>query len=142
MIVGGEPEAQRRAQPHRIADKRTAANEPVVAVASDPGRAVVRCAVVIGMQTILDPLPDVAVHVVEAERVGRKRADRRGLAAVKIAAAAVAVGVVFAELVAPRIGRRRAGARRILPFGFGEQPVGAGRSFWRATPRTAGRAPT
>src|SRR6516162_8572831 len=124
MIVGGKPEAEGRAEAHRIANPGTAANDTVVAIAlGDPGRAVVGCAFVVGVQTILDPLPDVALHIVEAELVGCKRANWSGSPAVPPAAAAVAVGI-YAELVAPGIGRRCTGASRILPFGFGEQAVG------------------
>src|SRR5438067_2513137 len=35
-------------------------------------------AVVVPVVPVVDPLPDVAVHVVEAEGVGRVEADRRG----------------------------------------------------------------
>ena len=62
MIVGGEPKAEGRAEAHWIADKGTAANDTVVALAlGDPGRAVVGRPFVVGVQTILDPLPDVAL---------------------------------------------------------------------------------
>src|SRR5215471_5187348 len=102
MIVGGEPEAEGRAEAHWIAGPGTAANDTVAAIAlCYPGRAVVGCVFVIGVQTILDPLPDVAVHIVEAELVGRKRANRSASSAVPLAAAAVAVGIVFADLIAP-----------------------------------------
>ena len=61
MIVGGKPKAEGRAEAHWIADKGTAANDTVVALAlGDPGRAVVGRPFVVGVQTILDPLPDVA----------------------------------------------------------------------------------
>jgi len=124
MIVGGKPETKGRAEAQRIAEPGTAAKDTVVAIALIyPGRAVFRCPFVVGVQTILDPFPDIAVHIVKAELIGRKRADWSG-PAVPLAAASVAVGVAFADLVAPRIDRRRAGTSRILPFGFGEQPVG------------------
>src|SRR5262249_42691014 len=107
MIIGGVPEAQGRAQAHWIARPGTAANDTVVAIASCyPSCAVLGCPFVVGVQTIFDPFPDVAVHVVEAERVGCKRADRSSLPAVPLAAAAVAVSIVFADFVAPRKCRR------------------------------------
>src|SRR5215471_7764995 len=122
MIVGGEPEADSRAEAHWIADPGTAANDTVVAIALRcPGRAVVGCPFVVGVQTILDPLPDVALHIVEAELVGGKRTNRSGSLAVPLAAAAVAIGIIFPKLVAPGIDRCCSGASRILPFGFGEQ---------------------
>src|ERR1019366_10326195 len=51
------------------------------------------------------------------------RADRRGLLAVPLAAAATAVGVPFADLIAPVIGRRGAGASCVFPFCLREQSV-------------------
>ena len=45
----------------------------------NPGRTVRGCPFVVSVQTILDPFPDVAVHIVEAERIGSKRADGSGL---------------------------------------------------------------
>src|SRR5262249_16218990 len=117
MIVDREPEADSRAEPRWIAEPGTAANDTITAIPLRyPGRAVVGCPFVVGMETILDPLPDVTVHIVEAELVGRKRANRSGSPAVPLAAAAVAVGMVFPKLVAPGIGRCCACASRILPF--------------------------
>ena len=124
MIVGGKPETKGRAEAQRIAEPGTAAKDTVVAIAlCYPGGAVIGCPFVVGVLTILDPFPSVAVRIVKAELIGRKRANWSG-PAVPLAAAAVAVGVAFADLVAPGIDRRCAGASRILPFGFGEQPVG------------------
>src|SRR5690349_12005468 len=49
-------------------------------------------AIGVDMEPVVAPLPDVAVHVVQAERIGWERADRRGLAA-RHALAALAVGL-------------------------------------------------
>src|SRR5262245_43228099 len=107
-----------------MASPGTAANHTILAIALRyPGRAVVGGTFVVGVPTILDPLPDIAVHIVEAELVGRKRANWSGSPAVPLAATAVAVGIVSADLIAPKIGRCCACASRILPFGFGEQAV-------------------
>src|SRR5262249_33661991 len=89
-----------------------------------PWRTVWRRSLVIAVIAILDPFPEVAVHVVEAERVGEERADWRRLPAIPLTAAAVAVGVPVPDLVAPGIGRAGTGARGVFPFGLGEQPVG------------------
>jgi hypothetical protein len=88
-----------------------------------PRRAVLRCPLIICVIRILHPLPDVTVHVIEPKLICRKRADRRRLLVVPSAAATIAVGVVFANLVTPSIGRLRSPARRIFELGLGEQPV-------------------
>src|SRR5262249_21698014 len=72
---------------------------------------------------VLHPLPHIAVHVVQAESTGGKRADRSRPLKVPLATTAVTVGISLAELVAPGIGRRGPGARRIFPFGLGEQAI-------------------
>src|SRR5262245_7996141 len=99
-----------------IAVPATATGDTATAIAGCPYRAIRRRPVVVAMPTILDPFPDIAVHVVETERIGGERADRGGLSTVPLAAAAVAVGVAFADLLAPGIGLGAAGTRRILPF--------------------------
>src|SRR5262249_60163193 len=60
---------------------------------------------------------------VDAEPVRGKRADRRGLPGVPLAATGVAVGIVRADGIAPGIDRLCPGARRILVFGPREQPI-------------------
>lgn len=73
MIVGGKPETKGRSEARRSAEPGTAAKDTIVAIALRyPGGTVLGCPFVVGVQTILDPLPDVAVHVVKAELVGRK----------------------------------------------------------------------
>src|SRR5580658_9621031 len=100
----------------------------VVTVATvNPRRTVSRCAVVIVMHAIFSPLPDIPLHVIEAELVWSERADRRRLAIVPFTAASVAVGhgsSVGLNVVAPRIYRLCSGAGRIFVFGFGQQPIG------------------
>ena len=70
---------------------------------------------------ILHPLPDVAIHVVEAELVRQLFADRMGLVAGVHHIPAVAAQLT--DVVAERIVPGAAGLRGILPFGFGRQPV-------------------
>src|SRR5205823_3183375 len=113
-VVGAEPVAARRAQEGRSEEIGPGAHDTVRTVSAlDPGRAVDRRADVGGVVAILRPLADIAHHVVETESVRRKGADRRGLPGVPLAATGVAVGIVRADVIAPRIGRLCPGARRI-----------------------------
>src|SRR5262249_39141468 len=91
--------------------------------ALDPSRAVRRRADVALVVAILRPLPDIAHHVVETEPVRGKRADRRCLPGIPLAATGVAVGIVGCNGVAPGIGRLWPGARRILVFSPRGQPI-------------------
>src|SRR5262249_25834752 len=70
-----------------------------------------------------DPLPDVAVHVVEPERIRSERSNRCRLPKIPPAAAAVAIGVASARIVPPGIPKRRTGPRGILPFGLCQKPI-------------------
>src|SRR5262249_10439875 len=88
--------------------------------------AVQTAAVVVLLEPIAAPLPDVAVHVVQAEGVGLVRAD--GGRAGEIRTVAGAVGVIAvevrgegAEAVAVVEGGRRPGAAGVLPLGLGRQ---------------------
>src|SRR5258708_124226 len=119
VVIWGGGGAVRRAD--LIVDPRSAAGDPAAAFFPDPCGAVCRGAGVATVVAILHPLPDVAMHVVETKRIGLERSNRGGLPGVPFAAAAKAIGVALADLVAPRVGRGGAGARRVFPFGFGEQ---------------------
>src|SRR5262249_8472555 len=103
--------------------------------ALDPSRAVRRRAAVAVVVAILRPHPDIAHHVVETEPVSGKRADRRGLLGVPLAATGVALGIVRADGIGPGKGRLCPGARRILVFGPREQPNTTCRSFSTAKKR-------
>src|SRR5215831_13118065 len=98
------------------------------AIASYQSRAVRRRFIVIALIAILDPFPNVATHVVQAERIGKKPADWCGFWVFflirPLAAATAAICVSVSDLVAPRVGGVRTGACRVLPFGLGEKPVG------------------
>ena len=95
----------------RLSSRRTSERRPLLkaadltatAIAADPSGAVRRRVMVTDMGTILCPPPDVARHIVETKPVGGERADRRRLLIVPLAAAAVAIGVVLADVVTPRI---------------------------------------
>src|SRR5580704_8542936 len=121
--AGGEPQPEGRAGELRRVDPGPAAGDTAAAISAGPRRTIGGRPAVVAMGAILDPLPYVAGRVVEAERIGLERSGRRGLAIVPAAAASVAIGVALADRVAPGIGGRGAGARRIFPFGLGEQTV-------------------
>src|SRR5687767_12336438 len=76
------------------------------------------------MPAILDPLPDVAMHVMKAKRICIERADGRGLLCVPLTAAAIAIRAACADLIAPSVLRLFAGARRKLPLRLGQQSIG------------------
>src|SRR5215510_9172661 len=69
------------------------------------------------------PLPHVAMHIVEAEGIRLERADRSRLLLVPLATAAITIGAVLADLIAPGVFGATTRPRRILPFGFGQQAV-------------------
>src|SRR5215469_13422134 len=107
------------------------------AISGPPGRAVARRAGIALVPAVGGQRKDVAAHVVEPERVGFERADRRGfgimIGALDQAATAIfgLVGRVGEVLIAARLldvvspieGRRGAAARGIFPFGLRGQPV-------------------
>src|SRR5262245_14226773 len=124
VVAGGRTGALWK-PPH---DPGTATNDMVDAIASIQSRAVRRRFIVIALIAILDPFPNVAIHVVQAERIGRNRGDWCGFWVLFIicpmAAATAAICVSVSDLVAPRVGGVRTGACRVLPFGLREKPVG------------------
>src|SRR5262245_49949690 len=123
-VVGGAPVAAGGAEIPRNADPSAAAEDTATAFAFfNPSRTVLRSPVVVLVLAILDPLRDIAMHVMETECIGGERADGSRPLIVPLAAAAVTIGVPFADLVAPRIGRLRSSTRRIFPFCLGEQPI-------------------
>src|ERR1700722_14585888 len=115
--VGVVPKAAGGAGDLRLTDPGPPADDTATAIAPNPGGAVGTPTFVVFVVTILHPLPYIAGHVVEAERIGGKRSDRRRLQVVPFAAAPVAVGVIFADLIAPVIGCRPACACRVFPVG-------------------------
>src|SRR6516165_6127948 len=122
--VGAVGVAACGAETPRIAVPGAAAEDTATAFAFfNPSRTVLRSPVVVLVLAILDPLPDIAMHVMETECIGGERADGSRPLIVPLAAAPVAIGVPFADLVAPRIGRLRSSTRRIFPFCLGEQPI-------------------
>ena len=79
-------------------------DDPLVAIASFPCRAVVGRSLVGSVITVLHPLPYIAENVIEAERIGCERADWRGLFVVPLATARKAVShhlAVHLDFVAP-----------------------------------------
>ena len=97
---------------------RATANDMVSAIGANPSRAVRRRSIVVALITVFDPFPNVAMHVVQAERIGSKRADWCGLNVLPLAAATAAICISLSDLVAPGIGGVRTSACRVLPFGL------------------------
>src|SRR5260221_14110005 len=102
-IVGGPPGAACRGGVLRKVDPGTAATDAVTAISTGPRRTVGGCFFVVAVIAILYPLPNVAMHVVETERIGLERSNWRGLAVIPLAAATVTIGVPLADLGAPVI---------------------------------------
>src|SRR5262252_1837013 len=67
---------------------------------------------------VVDPLPHVAEHVIQAKRIRRETPARRGLQVVPDASASVAVGAIPVDAVAPIAHADGSGARRVLPLRF------------------------
>jgi hypothetical protein len=76
-----------------------------------PHRAVARRSPVIFVPTILDPLPDIAVHVAEAPAIRRICSDLAGATQPRIAV----VSILQRNRVAERIPGVRAGPAGIFP---------------------------
>src|SRR5262249_36517723 len=72
----GPPEAVGRTEARGNVDPGTAADDMGLTIAICPGLAVHGCPVVVLAIAILHPLPHVAGHVVEAERIGLERSNR------------------------------------------------------------------
>src|SRR5262249_12478969 len=139
-VAAGVPDALGRAQADWRAVPRPAAHDSATCVSTfRPGTAIRgRRPAIIVMRGVLDPFPDIAVHVVKPESVWRKLPHRSRViplvASLDLALAALiraVVGVLVACLVAPGIrwmGRIDAGdaARRVFPFRLGQQPVRLG----------------
>src|SRR5262245_3219809 len=75
------------------------------------------------VEAILDPRIDIPHHVMEAESICGKRAHGRGLRVIPLTAAAVAIRVIRAEVVTPRIGCLRTGTRGKFVFSLRKQPI-------------------
>src|SRR5262245_24577422 len=113
--------AKRRRQ---LPVKGTAPHHPVTTVPRSrcSGRSVRRCPVVVAVFAVLHPLPRVAVHVVEAPRIGREGVHRRrvGLAGCDLI---FVLRLTRRERRAPPVRRRCTRPRHVLPLRLREQPV-------------------
>src|SRR3954452_24730107 len=85
----------------RIVAPRTAPQDPLAAVALQPGAAIRRGSLVGPVPAVGDPLGDAAVHVMQAERIGSEAADRRRHSSFVAAAAVLAVRVGDSSRVPP-----------------------------------------
>ena len=94
----------------------------------DNGGAVVWRAYIVALIAILRPFFDISVNVVKAKRVGLKGANvNRMLLArfpAKISGIRIGSRLCSGQRAARRVRCRSASSRGILPFGFGEQPIG------------------
>src|SRR5215475_5790531 len=98
------PNAGRRADQSWNVHKGTAAEDTKVFFAVfRPGASVGRCGVIVVVIAVFDPLPYIAMHIVETEGVWLERADRRSLLLVPLTTAAVAICAVRADFVTPGI---------------------------------------
>src|SRR5262249_61341308 len=96
----------------------------VDAIASNQRRAVRTRSIVIALIAVLDPFPNIAIHVMQTERIGRKRADWCGFFIIRPpAAATAAICISVADIVAPGIGGARSGGCRVLPVGLRGEAV-------------------
>ena len=85
-------------------------------------RTIRRRALIVLPVAVVHPLPNIAVHIVQTERVGFERFHRRR-PLVKLGAAFPAIGEVFARFVAPPIARARPGTGGIFPLRFRGQAI-------------------
>src|SRR4051794_2252263 len=106
-----------------MAEPGTAANHARTAAALYPRRSVRRRSIIFGMCAVHDPFPNIADRVTETKLICGKGACRRRLAFIPLAPAAVAIGVVLTDIVAPGIDRQRSGSSDVLVFSLGEQAV-------------------
>lgn len=105
-VAGSIHVAPRRASSMRIVVPGSATHCPKIAVARCPGAAVPGIVGVGGAPAVLSPLPYVAIHVVEAPRIGCKMvAGHRGFAPFSLWTAAIGdVAIVvrlFSEMLEP-----------------------------------------
>src|SRR5262245_17771466 len=98
----------------------------------DPGRAICGRTLIVAVPTVLHPFPDVAVHVMKAERICRKLPDWGGVLplvpAFRLSARIAKIRILVARLVTPPIAfarrrRTRHAPRRVFPLRFAQQPV-------------------
>ena len=108
---------------------RTAARRNSLSLRQEPpghpeARPIVRGGThVILVPAILNPFPNVAVHVVKSKCVRLERSGGRRLFEIPLSAAAIAVGVAGARFVTPGIAGIGATAGAVLPFGLAQEPV-------------------
>src|SRR5271168_701893 len=101
---------------------RSGADDARQAVAFHPCRTIPRCALIILMPAISNPLMDIAAHVIEAERIRLETADIQRLRRLVGFIATFTIGHCSVQLVAPpklTFGPPTGG---VLPLGFGWKP--------------------
>src|SRR5262249_14579364 len=114
----GAPVAASRTEARRIAEPGTAAKDARTSSQVRYGPAVRGSVRVTVLGAVGDPLPNVAMHVVQAKGICLERANGRSLL-VPVTSAPIAICPVLADLVAPSVLTSAACPRRILPFRLG-----------------------
>src|SRR5262245_11046857 len=110
------PLAPRRAKGMGRVVPSCAADDAKAAVSSQPRTAVARVSCVGGVPTILGPIPGIAMHVIEAPRIGSEavyghcRPAALAGDAARIGDAAIVVGLVRRDRAAPPERRGRSGS--------------------------------
>lgn len=134
-LIGTAAAASGRAREDWIVAPGPAAHHPEYVSTRFPDRTIRGRTVVVVVPSILAPFPDVAVHLVQPEGVGRECAHRHGLPSVfalgraVVGGVAVEVGLVSGDArveVERRAGARPAG---VFPFRLAGQPIGPPRLF-------------
>ena len=120
------PVAVRGTQKSRRKEPGAAAHDGPLGIATRPGAAIVRRVCIVAV-AVRHPLPDIAVHVIKPKGIGRKAPHRGRLFIIPLAAAAIAVGPVAADGVAPAVAGARAGPRRVFPFRLARQAIALAR---------------
>src|SRR5690348_18010649 len=92
-------------------------------IVAEPGPTIRRRTDIAFVPAIGGPLPGIAEHAVESERVGCEAIDISENAIIGLAAAAIAVRIVQTDSTTPPTRRRRSAARGIFPFCFARQPI-------------------
>src|SRR5690349_18413585 len=93
------------------------------AVGLHPCRTVRRCADIVLVPAILDPLVDAAAHIIQPERIGPEAADLGWLLDRGEVCASLAIGHAGNQLLAPPVSCLRSAAGGVFPFGLRRQTV-------------------
>ena len=102
----------------RIVAPRAATKHSLSAIWLSPSRSIDRCALIVRVPAVRDPLCHPTSKVVKPQRVRRETAHRRWLTCIVSVAAAFTVRHLRNEFIAPPVAAAGSGTGRIFPFGF------------------------